>query len=451
MVGLVVLARYEIERFLSEGGMGRAYLGRERGTNRHVVVRLLPEKLAAHRQFHDMFRREMDLLGRLRHPHAAALFESASQTPHGPCIVTEYVEGTPLSELLKREFRFSPWQTGKWLGQICSALQYAHGLGILHRDLKPLNIVIVNPGAPNETLKILDFGLAKPTLMTHLHFEKFPGLLKRSVASPEYMSPEQARGEEIDQRSDIYSLGIILFELLTGHRPFPPGTVQECMRYHLSTVPPSFAELGAADVSPDIEAIVQRCIFKYAAERPHDAKELVRTYERALHEKITVDDAAIGVTKPPSNPALSGLFRAPPPGTVVYPMEAWMPESIAVIKLQGFISGVGGEMLENVPGLLRVRLPRPPKPQPAGPPKSGLFGILGQSKKPELQSPGTVHMKLYMEKKDPNQPNLLSLVLVLSSFEGSLTNDFECRSFCEKTCRDICAFLMAKPVAAPTQ
>lgn len=444
MVGLVVLGRYEIVRFLSEGGMGRAYLARERGANRQVVVRLLPEKLATYPQFHDMFSREMDLLARLRHPHAAALFESASRTSHGPCIVTEYVEGTPLSELLKRDFRYSPLQVGKWLGQICSALQYAHGLGILHRDLKPLNIVV--NGAANETLKILDFGLAKPTLMTHLHFEKFPGLLKRSVGTPEYMSPEQARGEEVDQRSDIYSLGVILFELLTGRRPFPPGTAQECMRAHISTVPPTFAEVCIGDVSPDIEAVVQRCLFKYAAERPHDAKELVRTYERALHERITVDDAAIGVTKPPSNPTLSGLFRSPPPGAVVYPMEAWMPESIAVIKLQGFISGVGGEMLENVPGLLRVRLPRPPKQLPAAPAKGGLFGILGQSKKPELRSPGSVHMKLYMEKKDPNQPNLLSLVLVLSSFEGNLNNDPECRAFCEKTCRDICAFLMARPV-----
>jgi len=445
MVGLVVLARYEIVRFLSEGGMGRVYLGREKTSHRQVVVRLLPEKLSGQPQFAEMFRREMELLGRLRHPFAAALYESAPSTSYGPCIVTEFVDGISLADLLKAEKRFSPLQVGKWLGQICSVLQFAHGMGILHRDLKPLDIVVLNRGAPAESLKVLDFGLAKPTLITNLHFEKFPGLMKRSVGSPEYMSPEQARGEETDRRSDIYSLGVILFELLTGQRPFPGVTIQELLRAHVSAVPPTLEELGITDVPYGIETVVQRCLFKYAAERQNDAKELVKAYERALAEKITVDDSAMGVAKPASSSTFPRLTQSQPAGTVVRQMDAWMPESIAVIKLQGFITGVGGEILENIPGLVRVRLPR--KTAAREPPKSGLFGILGQSKRPEPPPPSPIHMKLYMERKDPNQPNQLSILVLMSAFEGSLVNDPDGRAFCDKVGRDLCSYLMAKMIS----
>ncbi len=450
MLGMTILGRYVVTKFLQESGTGRMFLATEKGTNRQVVLRLLPAKLCSQLQFQDMFRREMELLGRLKHPNIAGLYDSASSTPYGPCVFTEYVDGESVGALLKKEHRFSPLQVGKWLGQICSALQFAHGLGVFHRSLNSANIRVVNPGAANEVVKIMDFGLAKPTLITHLPLDKFPTLFRSIAALPEYLSPEQLHGGEIDGRSDLYSLGVVLFELLTGQRPHGPGAGSQGVNLANTATrrpqAPAFEKLGVLAVPRGIEDVVQRCLCEYTAERPRDARELVRDYERALAEKITVDDAAVAVTKPPSSTTLSGMYRAPRPGTVVFAMEAWMPESIAVMKLQGFLSGVTSEILENAPGLVRVRLHRPHKP-PATPAKSGIFGIRGHAKNLAPPPPSPIEMKLYMERKDPNQPNLLSMVLALSAFEGSLVDDPEGRTFCEQVCRDICAYLMARAVS----
>src|SRR5262249_54228866 len=158
-----ILGRYEANKFLNEGGMGRVYVARDKLANRQVIIRLLPEKLSREPQFADMFRREMALLSRLRHRNAAAVYESAATTPYGPCIVSEHVDGKSLTDLLLAEHRFDALQVGRWLGQIGSVLQSAHGLGILHRDLTPASILVVNYGAADEAVKVMDFGLAKPT------------------------------------------------------------------------------------------------------------------------------------------------------------------------------------------------------------------------------------------------------------------------------------------------
>ncbi len=456
MLGMTVLGRYQITQFMTESGMGRLYVARDKVNNRNVVIRFLPEKLSREPQFADMFRREMALLTRLRHPHAACVYEAVATTLYGPCVVSEHVEGRRLNDLLASERRFSPLQVGKWLGQIGSALQCAHGLGILHRDLTPVSIRIVSYRGPDEHAKVMDFGLAQPTLMTLLPLENSSGLMRRGLNTPEYMSPEQARGEEIDRRSDIYSLGIILYELLTGRRPFHGASPAEWIEAHINSPPYSFEQLRILDVPPAIEMVVQRCLYKYVAERPHNADELVKAYEQALGEPIRVDEAALPA-QPVSESSLVTLLKSQPYGTIIYPMEAWMMESIAVIKLQGFLNGVGGEILESVPGLVRVRLPRQPAPPPM-PTKSGFFGSVGDlvkkgsgvfSKEPRSTfEPALkpVHMKLYMERKDPKQPNLLTMVLLLSLFDGNLIDDPDAQAFCEKMCVDICSYLMAKPV-----
>jgi serine/threonine-protein kinase len=331
-------------------------------------------------------------------------------------------------------------QVGKWLGQIGSALQHAYSLGILHRDLNPRNIIVINGGQADETIKVKNFGLTQLTVAPHLPLEAFHGQIRPGTACHEYMCPEQALGEEMDQRGDIYSLGVMLFQLLTGVHPFPCTTAEEYREAHAHTLPPKFAAVGVVDVPRAIEDLVQRCLFKYNAWRPWDALQLVRLFERALGEPIAVDaEMPEDVTISPS-----GVFRAFPPGAIIYRLEGWMPESIAVIKLQGFVKSAEGQVVDSIPGLVRIRLLHPQSPPPVKQ-KSGIFKILGQQKIPE-QSPWIINLEVHMEKKDPARPNLLDISLLLYSPNDNLARNRGAVKHCEQLCKEVSSFLMAKPV-----
>src|SRR5205085_4142838 len=143
--------------------------------------------------------------------------------PQGPCIIMEYIRGVTLDTLLHRNGRLNPARVSRLLGQLCEALQAAHSEGIVHRDLKPANLMVVDPDTPYEKIKVMDFGLAK--LIDHANgigmmYRATETGLDFAVGTPGYISPEQVRGEEVDYRSDLYSVGVILFELLTGKLPF---------------------------------------------------------------------------------------------------------------------------------------------------------------------------------------------------------------------------------------
>jgi serine/threonine protein kinase len=426
---------------LGEGGMGRVFLARERATGKDVVIKVLHPQIAAEPKFREMFRREMQNMSRFRHPHVVEFYESAVDGPQGPCIIMEFINGKPLDELLARRGRFEPYQVGLWLGQMCSALQYAHSLSLIHRDLKPSNLMIAEPLTTKEKLKIMDFGLSQLTSVPQLDLEELRGGVKRVSGTPEYFSPEQSRGDEIDARSDLYAVGVILFELLTGKRPFEYETPHQYMIAHASKYPPKFEHMGVRNVPPAIEAVVQRCLYKYPGERPRDANELAQLYERALGEKITVN---IAIETVPEIAATPTPVAKPvkPPGAITYTLEAWMPEKIAVLKLQGFLETCGGEVLESSPGLVRVRLIRP-GPPPAEP-KGGFLAKLSFGKKDPPPPPKFLNLDMYMEKRDPSQANRLTLTLIMRAENEYLPNNPEARSFCEKVSGEIAGYLMAK-------
>src|SRR5439155_23853057 len=151
--------------------------------------------------------------------------------------------------LLERNKRLSPDRAGRLLGQMCSVLQATHEQGIVHRDLKPGNFMIVHPDTPHEQVKLMDFGLARMSSMLYISPEELINLRQPTASgTPEYISPEQVRGNEVDRRSDLYSLGVILFEMLTGRRPFERGAVERLLLAHSEDEPPSFAAVGAAGV-----------------------------------------------------------------------------------------------------------------------------------------------------------------------------------------------------------
>src|SRR5439155_15697071 len=164
--------------------------------------------------------------------------------------------------LLERNKRLSPDRAGRLLGQMCSVLQATHEQGIVHRDLKPGNFMIVHPDTPHEQVKLMDFGLAKMSSMLYISPEELINLSHPTASgTPEYISPEQVRGNDVDRRSDVYSLGVVLFEMLTGHRPFEGADVQKLLQAHADQEPPSFAAVGAAGAaSPAIERLVRDCL-----------------------------------------------------------------------------------------------------------------------------------------------------------------------------------------------
>src|SRR3984893_8912717 len=249
MVGRIFLGRYEAVRLLGEGGMGRVYLAHQIDLGRQVVVKVMHDHIASDPKFCERFQRETLLMARFQHPYVVTLYDASLNDPQGPCIVMEYIRGITLDTLLMRNQRINPARAGRLLGQLCEALQAAHAEGIVHRDLKPANLMVVDPDTPYEKVKVMDFGLAK--LADPDTFRKAAGSGPEfAIGTPGYMCPEQARGEEMDHRGDLYSVGAILYELLTSRLPFAGRSTMDTLLAHVTEQPPTFGEIGCADWVP---------------------------------------------------------------------------------------------------------------------------------------------------------------------------------------------------------
>ncbi len=354
MQGQVFLGRYEIQRLLGEGGMGRVYLARQIDLHRHVVIKVMHERVAADPKFRERFQREMLLMARFQHPYAVTLYDAAPDTPEGPCLIMEYVRGETLDVILQRNHRLSPVRAGRFLRQTCEVLQVAHSQGIIHRDLKPSNLMVIDADTPHEKIKVMDFGLAKlvdsPSLKQMVDSgEEF------MIGTPAYICPEQVRGEEMDHRGDLYSVGVILYELLTGQLPFSGMSTMDLLLAHAQDEPPRMETKSW--VPPAIEAVVLSCLGKKPEDRPASAWDLAQMYEDAL--MVPADDPVQQAAEAPTEFETTQVPPLPEindPSAGVYQLQAWMPEAIATYKLRGFILDVGGEVIENVPGRIRVRM-----------------------------------------------------------------------------------------------
>jgi serine/threonine-protein kinase len=363
MIGRIFLGRYEATRLLGEGGMGRVFLARQVDLpDRQVVIKVMHDHIAADVKFRERFQREIQLMGKFQHPYAVTLFDFSLDDPQGPCIIMEYVKGKNLDLLLQQNRRFTPARVGRLLGQLCEALQAAHDRGIIHRDLKPANLMVVDADTPREKVKVMDFGLArdidaaalKKVSDTNFDF---------AIGTPAYICPEQVRGEEMDHRGDLYAVGVLAYELLTGELPFPGPNPYDMMLGHATALPPTFAEKGVTEWIPDsVERVVMRCLAKDPADRPQTAHELATEYEAALAAAATALPAPAPVPVDSEtfvDEPFQPFYVAPPddPNSILFTFNAWMPTMIAMVKLQGYIHDVKGEVLASEPGLVSVRLP----------------------------------------------------------------------------------------------
>lgn len=427
-MGRVFLGRYEPIRLLGEGGMGKVYLARQMDLGRQVVVKVMHDHIAADPIFRERFQRETLLMARFQHPYVVTLYDASLNDPQGPCIVMEYIRGVTLDTLLHRNGRLTPARVGRLLDQLCEALQAAHDEGIIHRDLKPANLMVVDPDTPYEKIKVMDFGLAKlfndSTGLAMVHKASETGM-DFAVGTPGYISPEQVRGEEIGVASDIYSVGVILFELLTGKLPFQREETMDVLLAHATDAPPTFESLGALDwTSRAVENVVQTSLAKKPSDRPAGARELARRFERALFEEDEIpppkpDESASTADAPAiTRPAVVVPFD---PNVVVHQLEAWMPDVLATCKLRGFVNDMGGEVLESVPGKIRVRLGAAAN----GSNSNGVASWFGIRKKASI-----VDMELLLERSNPKQPSQLHITVKMSSPDQRAGNNPVWRERC---------------------
>jgi serine/threonine protein kinase len=414
--------------------MGKVYLAHPVGsTDRKVVVKVMHPHVAADPVARQLFEREVQSLARLRHPYIVQLLDSSAHDYRGPALVMEYIPGITLEDFLNKKRRLAVGHVGLLLGYLCHALEMAHTLGIVHRDLKPANLMIVGADSLEESLRVMDFGLAQMVSKPHFSVERLAGITPSATqGTPSYIAPDMLRSDQIDGRADIYSTGVMLFEMLTGQLPYPHDQVKSVLRAHLHERPMRFAELGIRDVPAAVEEIVTMCLAKYPVERPQTARELARLFSEAIGIDVweaatpeAVTEAAAAASPPPP------VARHPQPdgrNAISHRLEAWMPERIAVVKLRGFLEDMGGRVVESQPGMLRIRLG---EPQPG-------------NKKKDAPAPLPVEIALLMEKPDARDNRLVINALFRPFTDSHLLKAPAWRSKCDGLFKDLQAYLMAR-------
>jgi serine/threonine protein kinase len=254
--------RYELRERIAGGAMGTVYEAFDNRLNRPVAVKLLKEHLAEDPTFIERFRREARAAAALTHPNVAHVFDFGNDDGHY-YLVMELVEGRDLAQVLGEERALEPWRAADISSKIAAALAHAHEGGLIHRDVKPANVML----GPDDRVKVTDFGIARAAGDSTLT------VTGSVMGTAQYISPEQASGENIGPASDIYSLGIVLFEMLTGTVPFTGGSPLSIAMRHIKDEVPRPSQLGGS-VPPELDDIVVKATAKEPSARWSDATEM---------------------------------------------------------------------------------------------------------------------------------------------------------------------------------
>jgi serine/threonine-protein kinase len=336
LVGRVLSERYRIEALIGEGGMGAVYLAEHVLMRKRLAVKVLHAEMTRLPEMVARFEREAMAAAHIEHPNVAAATDFGKLENGAFFLVLEYVEGKSLRDLIEQG-PLPPRRALHIAHQIASALARATVLGIVHRDLKPENVMLVVRDGDPDFVKVLDFGIAKVPLgsLSSRGATNQGGQVLTQLGmvygTPEYMAPEQALGQEVDARADLYALGVILFEMLTGLRPFDAESKVALLGLKVTSDPPATASKNpSVQVPASIEAVVRCLLDKEAKSRFQDARELLDALEACASDASTNDAPASRLTTTPRGRA-SSLGQATSPRAVPSPFapHAAMAETIA--------------------------------------------------------------------------------------------------------------------------
>ncbi len=348
----LLAGRYQLGEVIGHGGMAEVHRGRDVRLGRDVAIKLLRPDLARDPSFQGRFRREAQAAAALNHPAIVAVYDTGEDSRDGvvtPYIVMEYVEGRTLRDVLASEGRLLPQRALEITAQICAALEQAHRAGIVHHDIKPANVMLTSTGE----VKVMDVGIARAVTGSSSTMTQTAAV----IGTAHYLSPEQARGEHVDARSDIYSTGCVLYELLTGGPPFAGETPVAVAYQHVreDPVPPSRIE---PDVSESVDAIVLTAMAKNPVNRYASAADMRDDIERALagqpvEANPVVAEENAGLLPPPPTTV---LIRQPPPRrgrALAYTMlgvATLLVFVVALVLARSLLSGSGSDV--NTPNVI---------------------------------------------------------------------------------------------------
>lgn len=367
-----IAGRFRIEREIGTGGMGTVYLATHLGLERPVAVKIIKREFAGDADVADRFLQEARTMAKLRHPHAAMIFDAGNLPDGRHFIIMEFVEGETLSQALAREGRFSAALAVHIATQVCDVLEEAHRIGIIHRDLKPSNILLGERG-----VCVLDFGVAKVLASsaesTATHASTGSGQL---VGTPRYMSPEQCLGQRVGARSDLYSLGVLLYEMLAGRPPFV-DPLQSALLVKQATAPAPPLPKLRQDIPRALALAVHTLLAKRPEDRPRTAAAAKALLERSLvlPERTLPDMEPLSSMVAAVNPGRSIIFRVGAPLVLVTTfgvLLAWgyTGESASAPQIPRVAAPVAASQIQMTPVSFRTEAPvaeptyKPPEDQP---------------------------------------------------------------------------------------
>jgi eukaryotic-like serine/threonine-protein kinase len=385
MIGLVLGGKYTVVRLLGEGGMGAVYEGEQQlgTTRRKVAVKTLHPHLSRDVKIKQRFEREVGTIAELEHPNTIQVYDFGTTEDDILYIVMEFLQGKSLADYIEKEGAMLPERVAYIMNQVCGSLEEAHGRGIVHRDLKPDNVVLVERAGKKDFVKVLDFGIAKRSKEEDKNEQKLTqqGMV---LGTPPYMSPEQFTGRPIDARSDIYSLAVMSYEMLTGRLPFHAETAWEWATQHMTQPPIPIESMAEGLRAPEaMRSAIRRALEKSPDARFQTVKEFNEAFSAqpayAERPPMTSSPSVMGHQRteaglpfdagsaygppppmmggglPPMGPMMGGPPMAPmytpAQGNVAYPTPAGLPQAPPNARRGG---GAGRTVLLVVAGLIAV-------------------------------------------------------------------------------------------------